>query len=81
VQHVDPLLALVAHEVQVTLRFFKQHAFELWSPARRAPRARISDHLEVLDDFQHLLEEKLGVISTLSPACVDSRDRSLSPLR
>jgi hypothetical protein len=32
-------------------------------------------------DFQHLLEEKLGVISTLSPACVDSRDRSLSPLR
>jgi hypothetical protein len=39
------------------------------------------DCLEVLDDFQHLLEEQLGVISTLSPACVDSRDRSLSPLR
>ena len=34
-----------------------------------------------VDRFQHLLEEKLGVISMLSPACVDSRDRSLGALR
>jgi hypothetical protein len=80
-QHVDPLFALVADEVQVTLRFFQQRALELRSPIRRTGGAGIANRLEVLDDFQHLLEEKLGVISTLSPACVDSRDRSLSPLR
>ena len=37
--------------------------------------------LEVRDDFQHLLEEKLGVIRTLSPMCVYSRDSSLGTLR
>ena len=81
VQHVDPLRGFVAHEVQVTLRFLEQHALELRSPARRTGRAGIADRLEVLDRFEHLLEEKLRVISMFSPACVDSRDRSLGALR
>lgn len=81
VQHVDPLFALLADEVQMTLSFLEQDALEVRSPTRRTGRAGIADRLEVEDDFQHLLEEKLGVISTFSPACVDSRDRSLSPLR
>jgi len=35
----------------------------------------------VLDHFQHLLEENLGVIGMFSPACVDSRDSQLGALR
>jgi hypothetical protein len=43
--------------------------------------ASIADRLEVLNHFQHLLEEKLGVIGMFSPACVDSRDSPLGALR
>jgi hypothetical protein len=60
-QHVDPLFALVADEVQVTLRFFQQHALELRSPIRRTGGAGIADRLEVLDE--HLLEEKTVLAS------------------
>jgi len=81
VQHVDPLFALVADEVQMAFSLFEQDALEVRSPIRRTGRAGIADRLQVLDDCQHLLEEELGVISTLSPACVDSRDGSLRPLR
>jgi len=81
VQHVDPLFALVADEVQVTLRFFQQHALELRAPVRWTGRAGIADCLEVLDHFQHLLEENLGVIGMFSLACVDSRDSQLGALR
>jgi hypothetical protein len=81
VQHVDPLFALVADEVQVTLRFFQHHALELRAPVRWTGRAGIADCLEVLDHFQPLLEENLGVIGMFSPACVDSRDSPLGALR
>jgi hypothetical protein len=60
VQHIDPLFAFVAHEVQVPLRFLQQHALELRAPVRWTGRAGIADCLEVLDHFQHLLEENLG---------------------
>jgi hypothetical protein len=64
--HVAPLFALVADEVQVTLRFFQQHALELRAPVRWTGRAGIADCLEVLDHFQHLLEENLRWESTSS---------------
>ena len=81
VQHVDPLFAFVSHEVNVALRFFKQHAFELRSPARRGRRAGIADRLEVLDHFPQLVEEKLGVIGVRSPVRVDFSNGTLRALR
>jgi hypothetical protein len=81
VQHVDPLLILVAHEVNVALRFFEQDALELRAPIRRAWRARTAHRLEMLDRFQHFLEEKLRVISVLPPMFVDSDERALGTLR
>ena len=80
-QHVDLLFALVTDEVQVTLRFSSSIRLSCGRLSVGQGVPGLLTRLKVLDHFKHLLEEKLGLVSTLTPTRVDSRDRSLSPLR